>query len=221
MKNKLFYFNVATRSVLRQFLKIELWADKTVVSSPIVRLQQMHTTHHEPRAGVHPTSAFHVIEGRKVLFEVRHQSRNPELIPLGAYFVDFSDDEILRQAREFRKTAFDEPYAADLDDLGCYLTAHLFQGKPNDLKERLDQILKDESYPRYLVPHSDGFYVSPPGSGNWLRLLYDDGAALTVGVLAFGINKEDADYSSIRPATTTEFAGKYVALAPGKRAVKP
>ncbi len=221
MKNKLFYFNVTTRSVVRQFLKIELCADMTVVSSPIVLLRQMHATHHEPQAGVHPTSAFRVREGSNTLFEVRHQSGNPELIPLGAYFVDFSDDEIVRQAREFRKTAFEETYAADLDDLGHYLTAHLFQGKPNDLKERLDQILKDETYATYLVPHSDGFYVSPPGRGNYLRLLYDDGAALTVGVLAFGINKQDVDYSSLRPATTTEFAGKYVALAPGKRAVKP
>jgi hypothetical protein len=220
VKSKRFYFNIATRSTIRQFLKIELCADKTVVSSPIILLQQMHATHHEARVGVHPRSAFHVIEGRKMLFEVRHQSQNPGLIPLGTYFVDFSDDETLRQAREFRKIAFDETYAADLDELGYCLTVHLFQGNPNDLKEKLDQILNDESYPRYLVPHSDGFYVSPPGRGNWLRLLYDDVAALTVAILAFGINKQDVNYWSLRPATA-EFAGKYVALAQGKRAVKP
>jgi hypothetical protein len=224
VKNELFYFNVTTRNIVRQFLKIEVWADKTVVSSPIDLLRQIHTTHHEPQVGIYPTSALHVREGRNTLIEVRHQSRSPLTVTLGSYFVDFSDDDSIQRLREFRKTAFEEAYAADLDALGRYLTVHLFQGKPNDLAQKLDQILKDESYDRYIAPRCNGFYINPPapGSGHWLSLLYNDCATFTVGVLAFGMNKEDVDYSNLHPANTTkEFAGKYVAFAPGKRAVRP
>ncbi len=201
--------------MIRQFLKFVLSSNRTVISSPINLLRKIHATHHEPILGLHPKSAFHVKHEKNILFEVKHSYKG--LTPLGQYFVDFSDNEIISQSREFKKTAFEKDYAVNLDEFGSYITVHLFQGEPKEIMQRLDLILKDPGYGRVIVPHQNGFYVIPSSKGRYIQLIYDDEAALTIGILAFGVKEGELDFASPVNSAATNFSGKYVALGHGKK----
>jgi hypothetical protein len=213
MKAKKFYLNLEHDGVVRQGFGVKLLTNETVLSSTVDLLRNIHVTLHEPQPamGLMETIA-HIRESQQdsvvTLLRVPRPKRLIEVIGM------YVDRDQLDNAKEFKKTSYDDQYTLTAD-FGNYLTFRFFQGPADLISKTMDDLITTKK-PGVLIPHSDGFYIDPAGRAgtdkvNFVQIVFDDRINPTIGVLALGVDKAFEVVGNDVPADPSL---KLIALAP-------
>ena len=171
---------------------IKIGSNSTVISSPFssqqAGLPNLHLTYHQ-KTGNFPSSISQLRETMpesKTILRIEH-NQNRSLSQLGTVMIDIEENDF-STVKSFGCANDSSTLIIPIEIFGRYITAYFYQGD-QELNSHLQNSI-DANEVHALIPHSDGFQISPSGHLINYSLstvdLYDD---LRLGIIILGCHK--------------------------------